>query len=278
VTRWVLVSVALVAVAALMGPPASAERPVSVAAHRGGALLWPENSRLAFESAVKLGADFLELDVHLSRDGEVIVIHDPTLERTTTGTGPVREHTAAELRALHLKDQAGAVTREVVPTLDEVVQVAARGRRQLLLEIKVDDRRQRYPEIEEKTLAVLDRHAMGPSTIVMAFEAETWRRMRELRPGQRAGALYSGRTLAALASDAPREMEAAHKAGVAFVGLQHALVTPATVALARRLGLTLGAWTVNDAPGIERVIQLGAGVVISDRPDLAIGASGRKTQ
>ena len=136
-----------------------------------------------------------------------------------------------------------------MPTLDEVVQVAARGRRQLLLEIKVDDRRQRYPEIEEKTLAVLDRHGMGPSTIVMAFEAETWRRMRELRPGQRAGALYSGRTLAALASDAPREMEAAHKAGVAFVGLQHALVTPATVALARRLGLTLGAWTVNDAPG-----------------------------
>ena len=66
---------------------------VAVAAHRGGALLWPENSLLAFRNAVGLGADYLEFDVHLSKDGEVIVIHDPTLDRTTTGAGPVRERT-----------------------------------------------------------------------------------------------------------------------------------------------------------------------------------------
>lgn len=274
-SRLALVALALGALAALTGTPAPAARisaQISVAAHRGGALLWPENSLLAFESAVKLGADYLELDVHLSRDGEVVVIHDPTLDRTTTGTGPVRERTLAELRTLALKDRDGAATRERVPTLDEVVQVAARGRRQLLLEIKVDERRQRYPGIEEKTLAILDRHAMGPATVVMAFEAETWRRLREIRPGQRAGALYSGRTLAAMGSDAAREMEAAHQAGVTFVGLQHALVTPETVALARRLPLALGAWTVNDSPALERVIHLGVGVVISDRPDLVIRA------
>ena len=58
-----------------------------IAAHRGGAALWPENSLLAFRNAIALGADFIEFDVHLSKDGEVIVIHDPTLERTTNGYG-----------------------------------------------------------------------------------------------------------------------------------------------------------------------------------------------
>src|SRR5262249_3493461 len=95
-----------------------------IAPHRGGALLWPANSLLAFRSAGGLGADFLEFDVHLSKDGEVIVIHDPTLDRTTTGTGPIRERTLAELKTLRLKDRAGAVTEEPIPTLDDVVVVA----------------------------------------------------------------------------------------------------------------------------------------------------------
>src|SRR5260221_8448451 len=142
---------------------------VAVAAHRGGALLWPENSLLAFRNAVSLGADYLEFDVHLSKDGEVVVIHDPTLDRTTTGVGPVRERTLAELKTLRLKDRAGMVTEEPIPTLDEVVAVAAGGKRRMLLEIKPDERRQRYPGIEEKVAAVLHRPGMSPSPAVMVL-------------------------------------------------------------------------------------------------------------
>ena len=273
-TRIVLAGIALgllVAVAGLSSTAAARTAvPAFTAAHRGGAQLWPENSLLAFRKAVELGADYLEFDVHLTKDGEPVVIHDPTLDRTTTGTGPVRERPLAELRALRLKDRDGAATDERLPTLDEVVQVAARGHRQMLLEIKVDERGQRYPGIEEKALAVLDRHGMAPSAIVMAFEADTWRRVRELRPDLRAGALYSPRTLAAMGSDVLREMEEAQKAGVVFVGLHQALVSAETAAQARRLRLVLGAWTVNDAPAIVRMIQLGVGIVISDRPDLVI--------
>ena len=78
-----------------------------LAAHRGGARLWPENSLRAFREALALGVDLLELDVHLSADGEVVVIHDPTLDRTTTGTGPVVDRTAAELRAWYCKNGGG---------------------------------------------------------------------------------------------------------------------------------------------------------------------------
>lgn len=239
------------------------------AAHRGGSLLWPENSLLAFRNAVALGVDYLELDVHRSLDGQVVVIHDPTLERTTTGSGPVRERPLADLKTLRLKERTGAVTEETVPTLDEVAAIAARGARRMLVEIKVDERHQRYPGIEEQVLGVLDRHGMSASTVVMAFEPETWRRARALRPDVTSGALYSPRTLRTMGSTVSRELAAARTAGVGVVGLHQALVDGETVAACRRAGVTLAVWTVNERARLRRFIDLGVGIVITDRPDLA---------
>ena len=270
---WVLALGGLTAVLGSLGGAAETMVAPLYAAHRGGALLWPENSMLAFRSALAMGADFLELDVHLSRDGEVVVIHDPTLDRTTTGTGPVRDHTLAELQDLRLKDRTGALVPEPPPTLDQVVALAAAGKRQMLLEIKLDDQRRRYPGIEEKVFAVLDRHRFTPFTIVMAFEGDTWRRVRQLRPDARAGALYSPRTLPA--SRVEPELQALREAGVSFVGLHQALVGPEVPGQARLAGLTLGVWTVNERDAIERFLTAGAGVVITDRPDLAKGLLGR---
>ena len=237
------------------------------AAHRGGAALWPENSLLAFRNALALGADFLELDVHLSRDGEVMVIHDATLDRTTDGSGPVRERTAAELRALHLKDRSGAVTAETLPTLDEVVEVAARAKRRMLLEIKVDAGKARYPGIEEKVLAILDRHAMTASTVVMSFEAPTWRRVRELRPEVATCALYSARTLARTSLSA--ELDTLRAAGVRFIGVEHTVVDAAAVKQAQEAGIGLGAWTVNNPADMQRMIGAGVTILITDQPDVA---------
>ena len=243
------------------------------AAHRGGADLWPENSLLAFGNALALGADYLELDVHLSRDGEVIVIHDATLDRTTSGSGPVRERTAAELGALRLKARDGTVTAEPVPTLDQVVALAAAGKRQMLVEIKTDAQRRRYSEVEEKVFAVLDRHRFTPFAVVMAFEGETWRRVRQLRPDARVGALYSPRMLPAPAIEP--ELASLRQAGVTFVGLDQRLVTADVARQARLAGLTLAVWTVNEREAIERFIGQGVGLVITDRPDLAKAALGR---
>ena len=271
-----LLALGLVAVSAVVGSVTAAAQGMIAplfAAHRGGALLWAENSLLAFRNALALGADFLELDVHLTRDGEVVVIHDATLERTTTGSGPVRERTLAELGAVRLKDRDGAVLEERIPTLDQVVALAAAGKRQILLEIKTDERRRRYPEIEEKVFAVLDRHRFTPFTVVMAFEAATWRRLRQLRPDARAAALYSARMLRA--ADVTAELEALRQAGVGFVGLDQALVNADVARQARLAGLTLGVWTVNQREAIARFIDQGVGVVITDRPDLAKELLGR---
>jgi len=265
---------ALGAVAVIAGSAGAQDKPATLlAAHRGGSLLWPENSLLAFRNAVALGADFIEFDVHLSRDGEVVVIHDPTLERTTTGAGPVKDRTVAELKGVRLKDRTGAVTEETVPTLDEVAAVAAKGKRRMLLEIKVDPSHARYPGIEEKVLAILDRHGMAGATVVMAFEAPTWRRVRELRPDLATCALYSARMLGRTTLAA--ELETLRSAGVRFIGVEHTAVDAAAVAQARAAGIGLGAWTVNDPAGMKRQIDAGVAILITDQPDVAKTLLGR---
>jgi glycerophosphoryl diester phosphodiesterase len=254
---------------AVAGPAGAQRAPASVvAAHRGGAALWPENSLLAFRNAAALGVAYLELDVHLTKDGETVVIHDPTLDRTTTGTGPVKDRTLAELKGLRLKDAAGAVTGEPVPTLDEVAAIAAASGRQLLVEIKVGPNRIRYPEIEERVIAVLDRHGMTGKAVVMAFEPETWRRVRQLRPSLRAGALYSARTLGP-STPVAQALDDARAAGVWHVGLHHALVTPEVVRQAREAGIVLGAWTANEPDVMRRLIDQQVPIVTTDRPDVA---------
>jgi glycerophosphoryl diester phosphodiesterase len=262
---WVAGSVWMMA--AMAGAEAAQPAPPLLAAHRGGSLLWPENSLLAFRNALALGADFIEFDVHLSRDGEVMVIHDATLDRTTTGAGPVRDHSVAELKALRLKDRSGTVTAETVPTLDEVVEVAARAKRRMLLEIKVDAAKARYPGIEEKVLAILDRHAMTASTVVMSFEAPTWLRVRELRPEVATCALYSGRALARTSLSA--ELDTLRAAGVRFIGVEHTVVDAAAVKQAQEAGIGLGAWTVNNPADMRRMIGAGVTILITDQPDVA---------
>src|SRR5689334_23696331 len=90
---------------------------VAIIGHRGARNLWPENSLDGFERTRALGIEGVEFDVHIARDGELVVIHDPTLDRTTEGQGPVADRTAAELAATKLRDGGGAG----VPTLDQVL-------------------------------------------------------------------------------------------------------------------------------------------------------------
>lgn len=271
---WLALGWTLGVFVAVAGSAGAKDKPVTLlAAHRGGALLWPENSLLAFRNAVALGADFIELDIHLSKDGELVVVHDATLDRTTSGAGPVKDRTLAELTALRLKDRTGALTAESVPTLDEVVAVAAKGKARMLLEIKLDATRARYPGIEEKVLALLDRHGMAGSTVVMSFDAPTWRRVRELRPDVATCALYSARMLGR--TSLAEELQALRSAGVRFIGVEHTAVDAAAVAQARAAGIGIGAWTVNDAAGMKRQIDAGAAILITDQPDVAKTLLGR---
>ncbi len=248
--------------------PAAAAGPL-VAAHRGGALLWPENSLLAFRNALALGVDFLETDVHLTADSEVVILHDPTLERTTTGQGAVRDVKLADLLGVRLKAADGTVTAEHLPTLRELLDLLRPSTTRLLLEIKVESGRQPYPGIEEKVLALVGEAGLLDRVVFMAFEAATIQRVRELSPGARTTLLVSRARVERERSGAREAVKWATAAGATTLGIDHRVLTADVVAAARAARVRVAAWTVNEEADLRRVIGLRVDVVISDRPDLA---------
>jgi glycerophosphoryl diester phosphodiesterase len=268
-----LLALAVLALAGAGGSLAGAARP-RVAAHRGGARLWPENSLTAYRNALALGVAYLETDVHQTADGEVVLLHDPTLDRTTTGAGPVQGARLADLGRLRLKARDGAVTDEPLPTLADLLDLLAPARAELLLEIKVTDQGQPYAGIEERVLALVRARRLAARTLVMAFERETVRRIRALDPTMRT-VLLVGRGQVARERVPPAEaLRWATELGVTAVGYHHRLIDADVVTAARRAGLALAAWTVNEAADIRRVAGLGVDIVISDRPDLALRVVG----
>jgi len=242
-----------------------------IAAHRGGAGLWPENSLLAFRSAIALGSDLLEFDVHLTRDRAVAVIHDATLERTTDGTGPVAAMTSADLRRLRLRGPGAALTAEPVPMLDDVLGAAAAAPRPvgLLVEVKESATGARYDGLEELILAALARAGLQAQATVMAFNPEVIARVRALAPRARTSVLVERAAIERAGARPEQAIDWAVAAGVTDLGLEYTLADERVVAAAHAASLSLGVWTVNDATSIRKMLALGVDIVTSDRPDLA---------
>ena len=263
--RLVLAAAILAVVVSAAGP--SAAGPL-VAAHRGGAALWPENSLLAFRNAIPLGVAFLETDVHLTADGEVVVMHDPTLDRTSTGRGAIRDAKLADLAAVRLRAADGTVTEEHVPTLAQLLDLIKPSQVRLLLEIKVGADRARYPGIEEKVLALVRGRGLMERVIIMAFETPTVERIRALDATVRTALLVS-RTRAERNGPAREAVRWTTDAKATELGIDHRALDAAVVAAARAAGVRVAAWTVNEEADLRRVIGLGVDIVISDRPDLA---------
>ncbi len=259
---------------ALMPAAAQAPKPL-VAAHRGGALLWPENSLTAFRHALELGVDFLETDVHLTADGEVVILHDPTLDRTTTGTGRIRAARWADLSSVRLRSRDGRVTEDSLPPLDQLLDLLAARSAQLLLEIKVDVDRQPYPGIEDKVLALVRARGLAGRTVIMAFEPDTVRRIRALDPSIRTTLLVGKGRVERERVPAREAVRWTREVGATDLGIDYRILDPSVVEAARAAGLGVGAWTVNDEADLRTVIASGVNIVTSDRPDLALRLLGR---
>lgn len=263
-----------------------------LAAHRGGAALWPENSLRAFRGALALDADLLEFDVHLAADGVPVVIHDANLDRTTEGTGAVGERTAAELARLRLRGPDGAVTEERLPTLDAVLALVGPSRAGLLVEVKgpvpgVNVFYERdggevriepgpdYPGLVDTTVAALRAARLLGRANLMGFSPDVPRRARELAPEMATTFLVAAPHVALVQAQPADAIAWARRVGATDAGLQHVLVDARVMAAARRDGVRVGVWTVNEEPEMRRLIALGVDVLTSDCPDVALRALGR---
>jgi glycerophosphoryl diester phosphodiesterase len=252
-------------------------------AHRGGAALWPENSLEAFRGAIALGARMLELDVHLTADGNAAVIHDPTLDRTTTGSGPVVARTAGELRRLTLKKRDGTPADGGVPMLEDVLELAAASAVVLLIEIKTPGPAvtyrgvaggtqavpgERYPGLEQRVLAALAAAGLAERANVMAFNPAVLAEVRSLAPRQPTTLLVDRHHVAGAGARGADAVAWATGAGASFLGLHASLCDEAVITAARAAGVAVGVFTVNDETEMRQLAALGVDVIISDRADL----------
>jgi glycerophosphoryl diester phosphodiesterase len=232
-----------------------------VVGHRGAMAYAPENTFASFELALEQGADLIELDVHLSRDGQVVVIHDERLERTTSGQGWVGEQTAAQLQQLDAGAWfAPAYAGQRIPLLSEVLDWA-RGRTRLAIEIK--NAPIFYAGIEARIVALLARHAMRERALVISFDHQALRRVRELDAGVLTGALYSCR---------PAEpLGLAAAAGAQVLEPHWSFVRAEDVAAAHAAGLKVSTWATSEPDLLRRLIAAGVDGIATNHPDLLLG-------
>jgi len=246
-----------------------------IASHRGGALLWAENSRLAFEQTAKLPVEQVEFDVHPSRDGRLVVIHDATLERTTDGAGAVCQHDWVELSKLILKGSGG----QRMLLLDEVIEIFRPTSIVLRLEMKAGPGRVPYPGHPARIMAALAAAGILDRTVVTSFQLATVvDASRHGRPRRHVW-LVTPETQTDIGLGAVIDL--ARSNGVPMLGLRGNVLDAPTVAKVRDAGLGIGGWACNDATAIARMFELGVDVFTTDRPDLAIAqraASNGKSQ
>jgi glycerophosphoryl diester phosphodiesterase len=236
----------------------------AIIAHRGGALLWPENSRTACEGAVRLGVDQLQVDVHPSRDGKVVVIHDATVDRTTDGTGQVAAQNWAELSRLTLEGTEG----EPMLLLEEVAEIVRPTSLLLRLEIKADTAKRPYPGFPELLTAVLRQCRILDRTILSGFDADTLRTSVSQGGPRHHVWLLSAATFTELGLD--RVIAATrHQGMTAFATRWSVLDTPAVTA-AHQAGLGIGCFGCHDSTSIAAMLALGLDELSTDRPDIAL--------
>lgn len=272
--RAVLLLVLALALGTIGGSRGAGPAPL-IAAHRGGAGLWPEASLLAFRSAIALGVGGLEFDLHLTADGEVVVIHDPTLDRTTTARGAVGDLTLAELGSARIRAPDGSVTDERVPTLTQVLALAAPATVEILPEIKAGLERWRYEGIEEKALALLRSRGMLSRATVQAFDPGTIQRVRALEPTVRTMLLVGRGRVEKERAQPADAVRWARESGATDLGMDHRLIDAGVVQAARQAKIRLSAWTVNEEADLRRMAALGVDAVMTDYPDRAKRILGR---
>jgi glycerophosphoryl diester phosphodiesterase len=242
-------------------------------AHRGGSYLAPENTLAAFRNALTLSVDAIELDVHMSCDGQAIVFHDYTVGKRTNGQGNILDLDFAYLRSLNAAAHfpGGWPQPEQIPTLREVLNVA-QGHVQVYIEIKPSKRDKaygRYPGIVETVIQQVREAGMLDQVLIMSFDWMILPLVKSLEPTLQTGALVSDEVWNAGNDQAVNILvDQVTALGCNWINLDCTLFTPEMPAIAHENGFKLGLWTVNTTEALRRFAAAGVDSLTSDRPDL----------
>lgn len=224
-----------------------------VIGHRGAAAHKPENTLSSFRKAIEFGVDMIELDVQVCASGELVVIHDETVDRTTKGTGIVSQLTWTELQNLIIEDG------QRIPSLEEVVELC-QGRCKVNIELKGVSTGKPAAELVSNLL--MEEGYAAENYLISSFDEQELLDFKSICPKV---------PLALLLRELNEErLSTAKRIGVGAINLRHEALSQEVVTEIHGHGLMLNAWTVNDQKAIERAVELGVDGIFSDFPDTVI--------
>lgn len=225
---------------------------IKVLGHRGCAGIEPENTIRAFKRAMDLDVDFIELDVRMSRDKKLVVIHDDKVDRTTNGKGYVRDLTFEEIRKLD------AGKGEKIPSLEEAIDLLKKGKQTIAIEIK-------EPDTLEGILKILMEEELSSKVIIVSFWHNVLKRIKEIEPEIKTGAILVGRPIDAVSIAKAAKSE--------LICLKHKFIDQELVVECHENDIEVNAWTVNEIEDIKRMKKLGVDTISSDYPDRVLESS-----
>jgi len=230
-----------------------------VIAHRGARDVAPENTLAAFAAAISAGADGIELDVQACASGEIVVLHDSSVDRTTNGTGSLATMSFAALRRLDAgKWFSDRFAGERVPTLDEALDLAKGN---LIVNIEIKGSQWRDTGVESKVARIVHAHDMIDDVLISSFNPTALFRIRRAAPELQRALLYGPRASLPFSRAWARRclaLDALHP--------QYTLISESFMRGARHVGYKVNAWTVNEPDDMRRMISLRVDGIITDHP------------
>ena len=233
---------------------------VKIFAHRGASAYAPENTIDAFRLAMEQGADGIELDVQLTKDGVPVVIHDETIRRVSGRKGAVRDYTFEELRKIPVPNGMTAYPDARIPTLEEVLELVKPGKTEVNIELKTGI--YWYPGLEDKVLELVQRSGMEERILYSSFNHYSIRRILERNPEAQTAYLFNDVIL-----DIPAYAKANGVKGL-HPGLHH--IGMGFLREYLESGLAVRVWTVNEPKQIQTLLEAGVDAVITNVPDTAL--------
>ncbi|MCP3741873.1 glycerophosphodiester phosphodiesterase [Rossellomorea sp. BNER] len=235
---------------------------VDSVAHRGAAGYAPENTIAAFDKAVEMKADYIEIDVQRSKDGELVIIHDTTINRTTDGSGNVKDLTFHQLRSFDAGSWMGEeFSGEKIPTFDEILD-RYHGKVGILIELKAPEL---YPGIEEEVAEELkERNLDKPQNekiIIQSFNFESMKKINSLLPKVPVGVLTS--SIADTTDEALKEFSTYAD----YFNPSYRMVTKNLVNRVHSLDMKISSWTVRSQEAADFLLEMDVDAIITDYPD-----------
>lgn len=229
-----------------------------VIAHRGSSKEAPENTMAAFRLALEQGCDAIEIDIHLSADRRIIVCHDATIDRTTNGTGAIKEMTAAQLRQYDAGSWFGeSFAGERLPLLDEMLDLVPAS-----IGINIEIKSYQNPDVIGTVLELLESRNRLDSVFFSCFGHDCMVRLKQAAPKARVGLLYDTDAAECLTYFKLQQVEGYS------LHPHHACVDGSYIESAKAQGLQIYPWTVDEPERLRELIRAGASGIITNRPQL----------